>query len=136
MEIGVHVYQLGTPVEPGEEPEYESQSIFCYSGSYSKQCLSKMCGHCTHNLQVSGVLLCSDCKVCVGKNQLAICVSRLQAKGRQHHLSQSIGPAFAGSARPALPDLLRQPCQRDKRNSAVKIIQGSKFKFKFQKLTL
>ena len=33
-------------------------------------------------------------------------VSRLQAKDREHHLSQNIGPAFAGSARPAPPALL------------------------------
>ena len=32
-------------------------------------------------------------------------VSGLQAKGRQHHLSQNIGPVIAGSVRPALPAL-------------------------------
>ena len=32
-------------------------------------------------------------------------VSRLQVKGRQHHLSQNIGPAIAGSAGPVPPPL-------------------------------
>ena len=32
-------------------------------------------------------------------------VSRLQATYRQHHLSENIGPAIAGSARPAPPAL-------------------------------
>ena len=31
--------------------------------------------------------------------------SRLQAKGRRRHLSQNIGPAVAGSARPVPPPL-------------------------------
>ena len=32
-------------------------------------------------------------------------VSRLQAKGRQHHLSENVGPAIAGSARHGPPAL-------------------------------
>ena len=36
-------------MEPGEEAAHESQSIFCYSGSYSEQCPSKMCGQRAHN---------------------------------------------------------------------------------------
>ena len=40
-------------------------------------------------------------KICVG----IMHVSRLQAKGRQHYLSQNIGPAIAGFARSAPPAL-------------------------------
>ena len=40
-------------------------------------------------------------------------VSLLQAKGWQHHLSQNIGPAIAGSARPAPPAM-------SERNECVK----------------
>ena len=40
-------------------------------------------------------------QICVGDMR----VSRLQAKGWQHHPSQNIGPVIAGSARPAPPAL-------------------------------
>ena len=40
-------------------------------------------------------------QICVGD----MLVSHLQAKYRQHHLSENIGPAIAGSARPAPPAL-------------------------------
>ena len=48
-------------------------------------------------------------QICVGDMR----VSCLQAKDWQHHLSQNIGPAIAGSARPAPPALLRPPCQSE-----------------------
>ena len=35
-----------------------------------------------------------------------VCVSHLLVKGRQHHLSQNIGPAIAGSAGPVPPALV------------------------------
>ena len=59
-------------------------------------------------------LLCTDLKVCVS----TVCVgdmrvSLVQVKGRQHHLSENIGPAIAGSARPAPPAL-------SERNKCVK----------------
>ena len=41
-------------------------------------------------------------QICAGD----MLVSRLQAKDREHHLSQNIGPAFTRSARPAPPALL------------------------------
>ena len=40
-------------------------------------------------------------QICVGDMR----VSRLQVKGQQHHLSQNIGPAIAGSAGPVPPAL-------------------------------
>ena len=40
-------------------------------------------------------------QICVGDMR----VSCLQVKGRQHHLSQNIGPAIAGSAGPVSPPL-------------------------------
>ena len=42
-------------------------------------------------------------QICVGD----MCVSRLQVKGRQHHLSQNIGPAIAGSVGSVLLPLCR-----------------------------
>ena len=48
-------------------------------------------------------------QICVGYMR----VSRLQAKGCQHHLSQNIGPVIAGSASPAPPTL-------SERNECVK----------------
>ena len=60
-------------------------------------------------------------QICVGDMR----VSRLQAKARQHHLSQTLVWQL-----PGLPGLLLQPCPSEmNRNSTVKIIQGSKFKF-------
>ena len=49
-------------------------------------------------------------QICVGDMR----VSLLQAKGRQHYLSENIGPAIAGSARPALPALSEEnKCVKD-----------------------
>ena len=63
--------------------------------------------------QVSAVLFYAQttkfrrAQICVGDMR----VSHLQAKGRQHNLSQNIGPAIAGSARPASPALsVRNEC--------------------------
>ena len=53
-----------------------------------------------------------------------MCVSLLQAKGRQHHLSQNIGLAIVGSARPAPP-------ARCERNECIKETVPLKL-FKFQ----
>ena len=47
--------KMGGPyshMTPGEVAAHESQSIFCYSGSYSEQRPSRMCGHRAHNLLV------------------------------------------------------------------------------------
>ena len=74
-------------------------NVFFYSGSHSKQRLSRMCGHRTHNLLV---LRSPQFSFTVGPQSLYghksvgdMHVSRLQVKGQQHHLSQSIGPAIA-----------------------------------------
>ena len=106
-----------TPVELGKEAAHDSQSIFCYSGSYSEQCPSRMCGHCTLNLLV---LRSPQFSFTFGprsswghKPVLGICVSHLRVRGQQHHLSEKIGPAIAGSATPALPAL-------SERNECVK----------------
>jgi len=49
-------------------------------------------------------------QICVGD----MCVSRLQAKGWQHHISQNIGLVIAGSARPASPALSeRNECAKE-----------------------
>jgi len=112
MEIGVHRH---IPVEPGEEAAHESQSIFCYSGSYSEQRPSRMCGHRAHNLLVLRSPLFSftlrpRAQICVGDMR----VSFLQAKGR-HIICQNKGPAVARSARPAPPALSeRNECVKDR----------------------
>ena len=116
-------------MEPSEELAYESQSILCYSGSYFEQCPSRMCGHCAHNLQVSGVLFYAwtvkfvRAKVCWGYVFLAY----------KRRVSNIISVKALVRRLPSPPDLLHQPCQRDKRNSTVKIIQGSKFKVQISK---
>ena len=63
----------GTPLEPGEEAAHESQSIFCYSGSYSEKCPSKMPPHPQSTCsQVSAVLFYARttkfmrAQICVG----------------------------------------------------------------------
>ena len=93
-------------------------SFFCYSRSYSEQRLSRMCGHCALTIclfsGLRGSLLRTDLKVCVS----TVCVgdmrvSLVQVKGRQHHLSENIGPAIARTARPAPPAL-------SERNECVK----------------
>ena len=59
-----------------------------------------MCGHRPTCSQVSAVLFYAwtakfvRAQICVGHMR----VSRLKVKDRQHHLSQNIGPAIAGSA--------------------------------------
>ena len=52
-------------------------------------------------------------QICVGDMR----VSRLQVKGRQHHLSQNIGPAIAGSAGPVQPALVNAPYQASSGNA-------------------
>ena len=68
----------GTPVEPGEEVVHKSQWIFCYSGSYSEQHLTRMSDHCTHNLLVLRSLQFSFTlgpqSSCGHKPVIAICV--------------------------------------------------------------
>ena len=70
-----------------------------------------MCGQRAACSQVSAVLFYTrtakfvQAQICVGDMR----VSRLQVKGWQQHLSQNIGPATAGSARPVPP-----PCTNDK----------------------
>ena len=78
-----------------------------------------MCGQQAHNLlvlrspQFSFTL--GSQSSCGQKSVLAIAmhVSRPQAKGQQHHLSQNICPVIVGSARPAQPAL-------SERNECVK----------------
>ena len=66
-----------------------------------------MCGHQAARSHVSAVLFYARtvkfmwAQICVGNMR----VSRLQVKGRQHHLSENIGPAIVGSAGP-----VRRPC--------------------------
>ena len=64
--------------------------------------------------------------MCVGD----MCVSRLQAaKGRQHHLSQNIGPAIARSARPAPPALSeRNECVKETVLLKLFKVRSSNFK--------
>ena len=53
----------------------------------------------------------------------------LQAKGQQHHLSQNIGSAIAGSARPALPALSeRSECIKETAPLKLFKVQSSNFK--------
>ena len=89
------------------------------------------CSQCACS-QVSAVLFYTrtvkfvQVPMCVGD----MCVSCLQvAKGRQHHLSQNIGPAIARSARPAPPAL-------SERNECVKEtvpLNYSRFKVQISK---
>ena len=113
-------------MELGEEAAHESQSIFCYFDSYSEQCLSRMCGHCAHSLLVLRSPQFSDCEVRAGHmTNLCwryVCFSPT-SKGQQHHLSQNIGLAIVGSARPAPPAM-------SERNEIIQVL-----KFKFQKRT-
>ena len=61
-------------------------------------------------------------------------VSRPQAKGRQHHLSQTIGTAIAGSARPAPTALLeRNECVKETVPLKLFKVQSSNFKMLTQK---
>ena len=83
-------------------------------------------------------LLRSDREVRAGTNR--ICVSnmrvfRLQTKGRQHYLSQNIGSAIAGSARPALPALSERN-EWIKETATLKLfkIQSSNFKKLMEKV--
>ena len=112
MEMGVHLH-VGFRYTHGEAA-HESLSIFCYSGSYSEQRPSKMCGHRALDLLVSVLFYARTAKFvraqirgCVGD----MCVSHRQAKGRQHHLSR--GKTLVRRL-PGLADLIRQPC-REKR---------------------
>ena len=58
-----------------------------------------------------------------------MCVSRLQAKGRQHHLSQNIGLVIARSARPAPPALSgRNECAKETVPSKLFKNESSNFK--------
>ena len=94
----------GTPLEPGKEVAHESQSIFCYSGSYSKQHPARMCA-CSQvsadHFYARTAKFFMWAQICVGNMR----VSRLKAKGWQHHLSQNIDPVIAVSAGPAPPTL-------------------------------
>ena len=64
-------------------------------------------------------------QICVGDMR----VSRIQAKGRQHHLSQNIGPAIARSARPAPPALSeRNECVKETVPLKLVKVQSSIFK--------
>ena len=94
----------GTPLEPGKEVAHESQSIFCYSGSYSKQHPARMCA-CSqvsaNHFYARTAKFFVWAQICVGNMH----VSCLKAEGLQHHLSQNIGPVIAVSAGPASPAL-------------------------------
>ena len=114
----------GTPVEPGKKTAHESQSI-------TEQCSLRMCGHRAHNLLVNlrsprFSLTLGPRSSCGHKSVLAICV---QAKGRQHNLSQNIRPVIGGSVRPALPGLLeRNECIKEIVPLKLFKVQSSIFK--------
>ena len=121
--IGSFRYTL----KPGEEVAHESQSIFCYSGSYSEQRLSRMCGHCTLTLLVLMSLhfyfTLGPQSSCGHKSVLVLCVflTYKWKVGNVHHLSQNIGLAIAKSARPASSAL-------SERNKCVKETVPLRFK--------
>ena len=78
--------------------------------------------------QVSAVLFYTrtakfvQAQICVGDMH----VSLLQVKGREHFFSENIGPAIAGSARPALPALSeRNECIKE---TVLFKVQRSNFK--------
>ena len=96
----------GTPAEPGEEAAHKSQSIFCYSGSYSDK--RQKC-HRARNLLVLGSpqfsFTLGQRSSCGHKSVLAICVflpykqSVSNSSACENRLSTRLGPAIAGSAR-------------------------------------
>ena len=107
----------GTHGKPRKETSHESKWMFCFAFS-----LDLIPSHTVQEYVAIVLKICSfsGSKVlfyaCAVMFVLAlICandmrVSRLQAKGRRHHLWQNIGPADTGSAKSASPALLRWPC--------------------------
>ena len=85
---------------------YKRQSIFCCYATPIKNVWAPWSQFAC--FQVSAVLFYARTakfvrvQICVGNMR----VSHLQAKDWEHHLSQNIGPVFAGSARLAPPALL------------------------------
>ena len=106
MDISVHRHQWfkvsGTPRELCEGAAHISQSEFYFvdpiPNNAGQECVAtslKICsfsGLYVQTVKLTWVWICAD----------DAHASRLQAKGRQHHLSQNIGPAVTRSAGPAL----------------------------------
>ena len=103
MEIHVSVHQqFQDPGELCEKVTHASRSEFCLVLS---QYWPRMCGHRAQNLLVlrsPQLSLCPDCAGICTDDMQASC---LQAKSRRCYLSQNIGLAVTGSARPAPPPL-------------------------------
>ena len=108
-----HAWRLVAIGKPGKEAVHKSQSIFCYSGSYSEQLPSRMCGHRALNLVV---LRSPQLSFTLGpqsswgyKSVLAICMF-LACKRRVGNIIpvKTLVQWLLG-----LPDLLRLPCQRE-----------------------
>ena len=98
----------GAPGEPDEEATHKTQSVFCFAFSLD------LIPSSTHQECVATELLVlrspqfslrSDREVCAGTNLCRWYVCFLEVKGWQHHPSQNIGLAIAGSAGPVLPAL-------------------------------
>ena len=90
----MEIIGIGAPGEPDEEATHETQSMFCFAdlipSSARRECVA---------IELL-VLRSPQFSFTLGPR-----VSRLQVKGRQHHLSQNIGPAIGGSAGPVPPAL-------------------------------
>ena len=125
VSIGIGCFRY--PLKPGKEAAHESQSIFCYSGSYSEQLPSRMCGHHAHNLLVRSSLLCLDRKVCGWYACFSPASEGSATSSQSKHWSGDCQVCQTCSTCPVREKWMR------KRNSTVEIIQESKFKF--QKLT-
>ena len=128
MEIGVHRHRR-FQVHPWPGTGRRSGARKPVNTSYSKQHPSRMCAWPPRSAcpypQFSFTL--GPQSSCWHKSVLAICVSRLQAKGRQHHVSQNIVRRLL-----SLPDLFRLPCEREMNKETVPLklfkVQSSSFK--------
>ena len=124
----------GTPVEPGKEVAHKSQSIFCFSGSYSKQRPSRMCDHHAHNLLVLRSLQFSFTfglqSLWGDQSVLVMCVFLTYKWRVGNIISVKTLVRQLPGARPALPALSeRNGCVKETVESTIKIIQGSNLKF-------
>ena len=100
---------------------------------YSEQHPSRMCVHRAHNLlvlrspQLSFTLRLRS--LCRHKSVLAICMCLSYKQRVGNIISENIGPAIAGSARPALPALSeRNGCVKETVPLKLFKVQSSNFK--------
>ena len=112
MKIGVRQFQVHPKKRHTKASQYSATLDLIPSNAHQECVATALTIYLFSGLHSS--LTLGPRSSCRHKSVLAIMrVSCLQAKGRQHHLSQNIGPAIAGSARPA-------PTALSERNECVK----------------